>query len=59
LIHQEVGYVIIEFIYKYSHSIVIYIVTATFACSGLALIINKYVEITSNRMCKKQLMKLI
>ncbi|MBU2924938.1 acyltransferase [Colwellia sp. 1_MG-2023] len=58
LIHQEVGYVIIESMYKYTHSIVISIILTTVACVLVALIINKYVETTTNRICKKQLMKL-
>lgn len=59
LIHQEVGYVIIESVYSYSHSIIISVLIATLVSIGIALIINRYVENTTNRICKKQLLRLV
>jgi len=58
LIHQEVGYVLIGFMFEVSNSMFISIFSSVLVCIGLAIIINKYVETTSNKICKQWLLKL-
>jgi len=58
LIHQEIGYILIDFLYEHSNSIFISIFLSILFCISLATIINRYIEITSNKMCKKWLLKL-
>lgn len=57
--HFFIFYVIITPVYKYSHSIIISVLIATMVSIGIALIINRYVENTTNKICKKQLLKLV
>jgi peptidoglycan/LPS O-acetylase OafA/YrhL len=58
LIHQEVGYVLIGFMYDIFNSMFISVFSSVLACIGLAIIINKYIETTSNRICKNWLLNL-
>lgn len=59
LIHQEIGYVVMEIVYYRSHSHILAVLLASIFVMLLAHIMYKLIELPSNKSCKKVLLKLM